>query len=265
MSFAFSANRNEAGGSFVTGGNPKAATFVGTAISKWNTSSATTLKDTFYGASEMNVDLSGWKVSKVTTLEGTFLSASKFVGTGLGTWITTSVKNLRATFKTTSKFVAAVSAKCVGGSYAANPYTADTNGRLCSSGWCVGGTITYGGKTFPISNPYMEDMQGHACRGNGVGIYTSPLGRYTHGSASKYLSTSKFEGTGLAKWSIAKVTTMDNTFYSAMSLTSCNKRLMADAWNGNSQFKLEVWKQNWAADACPPLTDATFKQASWGT
>ena len=62
FSYAFSTGRNQVGGSYAYNGNPKAATFVGTAISKWNTASATTLAYTFYGASEMNADLTGWKV-----------------------------------------------------------------------------------------------------------------------------------------------------------------------------------------------------------
>ena len=50
FSRAFSTDRNEAGGSYVIGGNPKAAMFVGNAISKWDTASATSLGYTFLGA-----------------------------------------------------------------------------------------------------------------------------------------------------------------------------------------------------------------------
>ena len=39
FSYAFSVHRTVAGGSFARDSNPKAATFVGTAISKWNTAS----------------------------------------------------------------------------------------------------------------------------------------------------------------------------------------------------------------------------------
>jgi surface protein len=77
-------------------------------------------------------------------------------------------------------------------------------------------------------------------------------------------SASKFTGTGLASWNIAKVTTMLATFTSATSITACNKRQIADAWKSNSAFT--TWNTAWAADVCStPLTDATFKQASWGT
>jgi len=75
---------------------------------------------------------------------------------------------------------------------------------------------------------------------------------------------SKFTGTGLPTWNIAKVTDMYNTFTSATAITSCSKRQIADAWKSNSAFA--TLNTAWAADVCPlPLTDATFKQASWGT
>jgi len=80
FSFAFSTDRNQAGGSYAKDGNPKAATFVGTAISKWITTSATTLYYTFAGATEMDADLSKWSVGKVTSrpplTDATFKQAS---------------------------------------------------------------------------------------------------------------------------------------------------------------------------------------------
>ena len=136
FSFAFSNHRNQAGGSYKVNGNPKAATFVGTAISKWNTASATTLELTFYGASEMNADLTGWKVGKVVTLRSTFNGASKFSGTGVDTW------------------------------------------------------------------------------------------------------------------DVAQVTTMTNTFFSTTSLTTCNKRKIADAWKSSAVFTATSYDEDWAADTC---------------
>jgi len=100
FSYAFSQDRDATGGSsFKVGGNPKAAMFVGTDISKWITSSVTSLFNTFSKAGGMNADLSGWFVEKVTTMQGTFNGASKFVGTGLDSWITTSVTTLYSTFE----------------------------------------------------------------------------------------------------------------------------------------------------------------------
>ena len=110
FSYAFSTNRNQAGGSYVSNGNPKAATFGpslgGIGISKWNTASTTTLESTFNGASEMNADLTGWKVGKVTSLAYAFGSASKFTGTGLSTWDVAKVTDMGSTFHATTSLTA---------------------------------------------------------------------------------------------------------------------------------------------------------------
>ena len=102
FSHAFTKHRDQAGGSMVNNGNPKAATFVGTTISKWNTASATSLAYTFQGASVMNADLTGWKVGKVVTLYGTFSGASKFTGTGVDTWDVAKVTAMTDTFTSTT-------------------------------------------------------------------------------------------------------------------------------------------------------------------
>lgn len=67
FSHAFSKDRDETGGAIVDGGNPKATSggWAGDAMSKWTTTSLTSLHRTFNGAASMNVDLGGWDVSKV--------------------------------------------------------------------------------------------------------------------------------------------------------------------------------------------------------
>jgi hypothetical protein len=95
--YAFSTMR-DFGGSFKDKGNPKAATFIGTDISKWITTSVTSLLYTFRNTAKMNADLSGWSVAKVITLQEAFNSASEFVGTGLDSWNTASVTSLSHTF-----------------------------------------------------------------------------------------------------------------------------------------------------------------------
>ena len=196
---AFSRDRDETG-AFKFIGNSKAATFVGTAMSKWTTTSATALDNTFQRASKMNADLTGWKMGKVVTLHRAFSSASKFAGTGLGSWDTASVTTMMQTFE----------------------WASEMNADL--TGWEVG-------KVVSLVNTFYQ--------------------------------ASKFTGTGLASWDISKVTNMAGTFIPTTSITSCSKRRIADAWKSNSAFA--SWSKDWAADACPPLTDATFKQASWGT
>ena len=90
---AFSTSRTEAG-AYSGGANPKAATFVGTGMSSWITTSLTKMEGTFRGAAAMNVDLTSWSVVKVNTLEGTFNSAKKFAGIGLDSWITSSIAGI---------------------------------------------------------------------------------------------------------------------------------------------------------------------------
>ena len=72
---AFSKNRNKIG-DYEADGNPKAVTFVGTDMSKWITTSATSLDSTFHSAGEMNADLSGWTVGKVTTMQNAFTATT---------------------------------------------------------------------------------------------------------------------------------------------------------------------------------------------
>ena len=161
FSWAFSQHR-DVGGSYALNGNPKVATFVGTAISKWNTASATLMGGTFYGASEMNADLTGWNVGKVVTLQSTFGSASKFAGTGLNSWDIASVAILYQTFRSAGEM-----------------------------------------------------------------------------------------NSDLSKWDVAKVTDMGNTFYFTTSLSTCNKRKIADAWKSSSVFVATTYDTDWAADTCP--------------
>ena len=187
FSYAFSKHRNQAGGSSVYNGNPKAATFVGTAISKWNTASATSLVSTFEDAGEMNADLTGWNVGKVVTLEKTFRDASTFAGTGLGSWDTASTTTLDYTF------------------YSAKEMNADL------SGWKVGKVVSL-----------VQTFNGAA----------------------------KFTGTGVDTWNIAEAKSMSGTFTSTTSLTTCNKRKIADAWKSSAVFDDTTYDTDWAADTC---------------
>ena len=134
FSYAFSTQRVEEGGygggaaQGAYGTNPKAASLkltpackrlsssfsVGPAcvslagtISKWDTSSVTSLVNTFKGATSLGsfsgdyntpVDFGGWDVSRVTNMGGTFYYATRFTGTGLDKWKTTSVTNLGGMF-----------------------------------------------------------------------------------------------------------------------------------------------------------------------
>ena len=251
FSYSLSKHRDEAGGSWVPNGNPKAATFVGTAISKWDIASATSLYRTFYGASVMNTNLTGWKVGKVVTLQSTFNGASKFTGTGLSTWDTASATTLYYTF------------------YQASEMNADL------IGWKVGKVVT-------LENTFRD-----ASKFTGTGLSSWDTSSATSLSRSfqwasemnadltgwkvaklvtlqnTFNIASKFTGTGLSAWDVAKVTIMSNTFAVTTSLSSCNKRKIADAWKSNSAFA--TYDIAWTSDTCVGVqqTDAQFKEASW--
>ena len=113
FSYAFSVHRNQAGGTYVENGNPKAATFVGTDISKWITTSVTSLYRTFKSAGEMNADLSKWSVAKVTSLEQTFNGASKFAGVGLHLWDISKVTKMTSTFTSATSLTSCSKRKIV--------------------------------------------------------------------------------------------------------------------------------------------------------
>ena len=226
FSWAFSADRDATGGSYVPNGNPKAETFVGSDLIKWKTTALTSLDNTFKEAKAMNSDLGGWNVAKVTDMEATFQHTYMFAGTGLGSWDTSSVTTLFYTFDN------------------ARAMNADL------SRWTVGKVTT------------LKSTFRSASKFTGTGLSAWKVGEVTT-LKDTFRSAPKFTGAGLPTWNIAKVTAMADTFTSATSLASCAKRQIVDAWKSNAAFV--TWDTAWATDTCPPLNDAMFKQASWGT
>ena len=61
---------------------------------------------------------------------------------------------------------------------------------------------------------------------------------------------SKFTGTGVDAWDITKVAVMTDTFASTTSLTTCNKRRVADAWKSSAVFVATTYDTDWTADTC---------------
>ena len=61
---------------------------------------------------------------------------------------------------------------------------------------------------------------------------------------------SKFTGIGVDTWDVAKVTDMTQTFASTTSLTTCNKRKIADAWKSSAVFVATTYDTDWTADTC---------------
>ena len=243
FSHAFSKHRNEAGGSFKAPndnrfGNPKAATFVGTAISKWITTSVKSLQNTFTKASAMNVDLSGWKVGKVTSLDGTFDGASKFAGTGLDSWDTSSVTRLASTF------------------WDAREMNADLTGwkvdRVTSLHWTFYSASKFTGAGLDSWNT--EAVKSLSDTFREAGEMNSDLSKWKTAQVvmlkNTFKSASKFTGAGVDLWDVSKVTDMDSTFSAATSLTACSKRKIADAWKSNSAFTDTNYDTDWADEIC---------------
>jgi hypothetical protein len=108
FSYAFSKNRNLAGAPS-SNGNPKSTLAVWSGVSKWITTSLTSMAFAFQGANEMNADLSKWSVAKVKTLQRAFHNTFKFAGTGLSVWRTPLLTNLGGTFMESKQMNADVS------------------------------------------------------------------------------------------------------------------------------------------------------------
>jgi surface protein len=185
-----------------------ALNYTGVGLASWDTTSVITLLNAFYGAGKMNSDLSSWKVGKVTSLYGTFYGASEFVGTGLASWDTASVTTLQSTFT----------------------LAGEMNSDLSS--WKVGKvTSLYG--TFSEASKFV---------GTGLSSWdtTSVTDLYYTFSNAGAMNSD------LSSWRVSKVTKMTDTFaMSATSLTSCNKRRIADAWgNISTVFKKPTWEND---------------------
>ena len=182
FSLAFSKQRDE-GGSFVSNGNLKAATFVGTAISKWKTTALTSLENTFRDAGAMNSDLSGWSVVKVTTMESAFYGASKFTGGGLNLWETTALTNLNAAF--------------------------DSAGEMNNDlgGWSVA-KVTSMVYTFKRASKFI---------GMGLGSWDTASVKSLR---ETFRSAKAFVGTGLSSWDTTSVTSLAETFKFAIKFNT---------------------------------------------
>jgi hypothetical protein len=196
-------------------GNPKAASFAGTALSKWTTTSLTSLASTFSGAGEFNADLSAWKVAKVTTLYLTFFNAAMFVGTGLGRWNVAKITTLSGTFAGASKF---------------------TGAELGSWDTASVTTLLHSFNNAKSMNADFSTWDVTKVN-NLVATFANTPG-----------APPKFVGEGLAQWKLDKIKNAESmiaAFEGANGLSSCNKRKIADAW------PINIYYNAWVAEKCP--------------
>ena len=73
-------------------------------LSRWNTSSATTMFAIFRGATDFSSDLSLWDVGRVENMQWAFLSATNFNG-DVSSWNTAQVLNMQGMFGTAETVV----------------------------------------------------------------------------------------------------------------------------------------------------------------
>ena len=142
--------------------------------------------------------------------------ASAFTGDGLEKWITTSVTSLASTFYI--------------------------------SGWS-GSSMEANLGNWDVSK--VTDLTGTfwgSSRFTGKGIDRWDTSSVT--TLSGTFSSATAMNADLSRWNVAKVTTMTNAFDSTTSLSSCNKRLIADAWKSSSVFVATAYDTDWAADTC---------------
>ena len=170
-----------------------------------------------------------WKTGSVVNLHRTFYKA-KSMNANLGGWDVSKVGSLRKTFDSAEQF---------------------TGSGLDM--WKTG-SVTNLERTFSKANNMNVNLKDWD---------TSKVTDMT----STFYSAYRFVGDGLDQWDVVKVTSMDTIFLDATALTSCNKRQIADAWAGSDAFTATAYDDAWTNDTCvaAQLSDADFKQASWGT
>ena len=251
----------------------RAATFAGNGLSTWKTGSVTTLANTFEGAASLNnADLRNWEVSKVATMYATFSGASSFVGVGLDVWKTGSVTTLNDAFRGARSMNVHLGRWDVS-SVVTMSKMFDGAAAFSGSGldkWRTGlvtsleGTFAEAGLTtvdlgtWDVSKvATMSGAFGGAAKFEGAGLDAWNTGLVTDLSLT-FSKAAKFVGYGLEKWDVDKVTAMTGTFNGATSITSCNKRKIADAWAGSGVFTATSYDTDWSADTCPCAAGSTW-------
>jgi hypothetical protein len=172
-----------------------------------------------------------------------FRGAESFTGEGLDVWITSSLTDLSYTF------VKALNMN--------SDLTAWNVDKVTTMLETFRGAAKFVGTGLSAWNVAKVTTLDSAFRG--VALMNSYLGAWDVAEvtslAATFYKASKFDGSHLKSWNIAKVTkfkdTVTFTFEAATSLTSCHKREIADAWKSNSEFKDRTpYVDDWAAETC---------------
>lgn len=201
----------------------------------------------------MSADLGGWDVSKITSLSASFYEATNFVGRGIEQWITTSVTSLSYAF------------------FGAGSVNADmTNwdvSMVTDMSYMFHNAVKFAGRGLGTwSTGLVTDLHftfNGAARFVGTGLDKWRTGSVTSLHYTFYCAGSM--NVDLSNWNIGSVSTMKNTFTGATSLTSCNKRKIADAWASSDIFIATSYATDWTDTTCAitstPSPGSTIKEA----
>jgi surface protein len=161
----------------------------------------------------------------------TFAKAAAFEGAWLQNWDTTSVTNMGSTFERTGLTTVDLSKWDVSKvTYMGNAFLSAA--KFTGTGldqWSTDAVTTLK-NTFKNAGLMNVDVGGWI---------VSKVTDMTH----TFENAAAFTGTGLRTWNVGAVTSMALTFNGASSITSCNKRLVFDAW-------AVVYDAGWASETC---------------
>jgi hypothetical protein len=117
------------------------------------------------------------------------------------------------------------------------------------SGWTVGKVTT------------LESTFNAASKFTGTGLDLWDTTSVTTLESTFYHATTiNFD---VSKWSVGEVTTMKNMFSNAKSLTSCNKRNIAEAWKSSDAFtKTTTYGTEWDSVVCADPCKGGFWSAT---
>ena len=202
-------------------------------ISKWDTSSVTTMRETFEGCYDFNSDLSSWDVSNVVNMEDTFNDCHVFTS-DLSSWNTSKVTNMKQTFKYNRAFNSDLSAWDVSkvtnmwGTFAyAEVFISDL------SSWDVSKSTEFyymfaGGRTGRPDSIFNSDLSTWDVSNAKSGLT---------GLSSMFRDAKSFNS-DLSKWNFPKVTMLTSTFFGASSFNSdLSNWDVSQMENVNSMFR----------------------------
>ena len=101
---------------------------------------------------------------------------------------------------------------------------------------------------------------------SGASVMNADLTGWKVGKVVSLVSTfngaAKFTGTGVDTWNVTEAKSMSGTFTATTSLTTCNKRKIADAWKSSTVFVATTYDTDWAADTCLVCVKGKFLETS---